>query len=108
TGCSLRDVLVNNVTGTGVHCGPFSWIGDFQRVNARNCTTGFELASDNNRYNLVQCDANNCDTGFKIGAGSGSAQLGIQLFGGRAENVDVGVLVDAPSRVVGIFGMYIE
>jgi hypothetical protein len=107
-GTMLQDVLVNNFADDGITCGPFAFIGDFIHVNVRNVTTGFNLASENNRYNFLSCDVNMCTTGFLLGSGSGTIQSGIELFGGRVENCAVGVQVSAPSRVVGIFGIYIE
>lgn len=108
TGVILDNVLVNNFTGNGVECGPYAFIGDMRHVNVRNCNNGFYLVAENNRYNLSGCDANGCDVGFLLGAGSGTTQSGIQLFGGRCENIRVGVQVTAPTAVVGIYGIYIE
>lgn len=107
-GSFLKNILVNNVTTTGILCGRYSWVGDFLHVNARNCATGFYLAAENNRYNLFGCDASTCTTGFLIGDGLAVNQVGISIFGGRAENVEYGVDVSANSRTVNLFGMYIE
>ena len=107
-GCSMNNILVNNVTTTGVLCGRYSWVGDLTHVNARNCATGFYLAAENNRYNLFGCDASTCTTGFLIGDGLAVNQVGISIFGGRAENVSIGVDVSANSRTVNLFGTYIE
>lgn len=107
-GSFLKNILVNNVTTTGILCGRYSWVGDFLHVNARNCATGFYLAAENNRYNLFGCDASTCTTGFLIGDGLAVNQVGISIFGGRAENVEYGVNVSANSRTVNLFGMYIE
>ena len=107
-GSTLNNILVNNVTGTGILCGRYSWIGDMTHVNVRNCTTAFYLAAENNRYNLFGCDASTCTTGFLIGDGSAVNQAGISLFGGRAENVSYGVDIASNSRTVNLFGTYIE
>ncbi len=107
-GNSLQNVTINNFTGSGLYCGPFAFIGDFWRVDARNCGTGINLNAENNRYNLSSCDMNQCTTGLRIGGGSGTLQTGISLFGGRIENTTDAVIIDAPTRTVGLYGTYIE
>lgn len=107
-GWVMSNVLINNFTNYGINFVEKAFIGDMYHVNARNCLTGFRLAAECNRYNLFGCDANGCTTGFEIGDGGATIQTGIQIFGGRAENIETGVLINAPTYEVLVNGMYIE
>jgi hypothetical protein len=108
SGWVMSNVLVNNFSNYGINFVEKCFIGDMYHVNARNCLTGFRVAAECNRYNFYGCDANNCTTGFEIGDGGATIQTGISIFGGRAENIDVGVKVNLPTYEVCITGFYIE